>query len=177
MERRGLRVKSIDTCGSEHQGLEDVREGDDAPRVPVLVHQNQAMDLWVQSITGGQRAGNSTDEWKGCAPATHLLLGDAVNDVLHGFVGVAGEDALQAHSALPQRLPHADVQVVVGLLCCQVLGGMMMLRMCSHCYHGHANMLNTHNDIKPGVEPNHLTCKETEERVRRGWQEGMLRWA
>lgn len=45
MERRGLRVKCIDTCGSEHQGLEDVREGDDAPRVPVLIHQNQAMDL------------------------------------------------------------------------------------------------------------------------------------
>lgn len=45
MERRGLRVKSINTCGSEHKGLEDVREGDDAPRVPVLIHQNQAMDL------------------------------------------------------------------------------------------------------------------------------------
>lgn len=54
-------------------------------------------------------------------PAAHLLLGDAVDDVLHGFVGVAGEDPLQADSSLPQRLPHADVQVVVGLLSCQVL--------------------------------------------------------
>lgn len=71
-------------------------------------------------------------EWKGCAPTAHLLLGDAVDDVLHGFVGVAGEDPLQAHGALPQRLPHADVQVVVGLLGCQVLGGMVMLGMCSH---------------------------------------------
>lgn len=43
--RCGLRVKSIDTCRSEHKGLEDVREGNDAPRVLVLIHQNQAMDL------------------------------------------------------------------------------------------------------------------------------------
>lgn len=66
MERRGLRVKSIDTCGSEHQGLEDVGEGDDAPRVPVLVHQNQAMDLQARPERhgvgvcvgrGGQKAG------------------------------------------------------------------------------------------------------------------------
>lgn len=53
--------------------------------------------------------------------ATHLLLGNAVNYVLHGFVGVAGEDPLQADTALLQRLPYTDVQVVVGLLGCQVL--------------------------------------------------------
>lgn len=54
MKHRGLRVKSIDTCRSEHKGLQDVREGDDAPRVPVLIHQNQAMDLWVQAEHHGQ---------------------------------------------------------------------------------------------------------------------------
>lgn len=122
MERRGLRVKSIDTCGSEHKGLEDVGEGDDAPRVLVLVHQNQAMDLWVQAEHHrhvGQRAGGLALV-RG-TPAAHLLLGNAVDDVFHSFVGVAGEDPLQADGALPQCLPHADVQVVVGLLGCQVL--------------------------------------------------------
>lgn len=66
MERRGLRVKSIDTCGSEHKGLEDVGEGDDAPRVLVLIHQNQAMDLWAQTEHHrqvGQRVGGRVWRW------------------------------------------------------------------------------------------------------------------
>lgn len=53
--------------------------------------------------------------------ATHLRLGNAVNYVLHRFMGVAGEDPLQTDTALPQCLLHTNVQVVVGLLGCQVL--------------------------------------------------------
>lgn len=74
-----------------------------------------------QGITG--RLG-SWQQWLALAqgtPATHLLLGNAVNYVLHRFMGVAGEDPLQADTALLQCLPHTDVQVVVGLLGCQVL--------------------------------------------------------
>lgn len=74
-----------------------------------------------QSITGRPGSGQGGLALVRGAPAAHLLLGNAVDDVLHGFVGVAGEDPLQAGGALPQRLPHADVQVVVGLLGCQVL--------------------------------------------------------
>lgn len=71
-ERRRLRVKSIDTCGSEHKGLEDVREGNDAPGVLVLVHQNQAMDLWVQAEHHrqiGQRTGGAGARCPGGSPA------------------------------------------------------------------------------------------------------------
>lgn len=71
-----------------------------------------------QSITG--RSGSRGWCWHK-SPASHLCLGNAINDILHGFMGVAGEDPLQADSALPQCFPHTDVQVVVGLLGCQML--------------------------------------------------------
>lgn len=72
-----------------------------------------------QSITG--RLG-SWQQWLAQGTqATHLLLGNAVDYVLHRFMGVAGEDPLQTDTALLQCLPHTDVQVVVGLLGCQVL--------------------------------------------------------
>ena len=78
--------------------------------------------------------------WARGTPATHLLLGDAANDVLHGFVWVAGDDTLQADAALLQCLPHTDVQVVVGLLSCQVLWERSLLSAsaCPHtllCWH------------------------------------------
>lgn len=41
----GLATLSIYTCGAEHQGLEDVGQGNDALDARVRVHHHQAMHL------------------------------------------------------------------------------------------------------------------------------------
>jgi len=170
-----------------------------------------------QSISGRSGSGQGRLAPARGPPAAHLLLGDAIDDVLHGFVGVAGEDPLQADGALPQRFPHTDVQVVVGLLGCQVLRerwprsaprrvlvprcastagdtepwgctgqicactcvsqprgwvGTGRLEHPTNAMQGatlvsaRANAHDTHNDIEPGVEADHLPCKERQAEER-----------
>ena len=43
----------VNTCGTEHQGLQDVRQGDDPLNARVLVHHHQTMDL-VDGQTDGR---------------------------------------------------------------------------------------------------------------------------
>lgn len=53
-------VLGVYTCGAEYQGLQDVRQGDDALDAGALVHHHQTMDLggggsvWFVCLTSGQ---------------------------------------------------------------------------------------------------------------------------
>lgn len=85
--RCGLRVKSIDTCRSEHKGLKDVREGNDAPWVLVLIHQNQAMDLWVQEEHHRQvRLGAGVVGWCWCKAPQLLTCSLAMRSMMSSMV-------------------------------------------------------------------------------------------
>lgn len=53
----------------------------------------------------------------------YLLPHNPVDDFPQGLLGLAGKHALQTQRPLPQRFSHTHVQVVVGVLGGQVLGG------------------------------------------------------
>lgn len=53
-----LREKSFNTCGCQNQGLQQVRQGDDAPHYVSPVHQDQPMDL-------GEMGERVVSDWMG----------------------------------------------------------------------------------------------------------------
>ena len=70
----------------------------------------------------------------GCSD-THLGLDYPVHDGFHCFQSVALHHALKVLGAVSEGLGHRHVQVVVGLLCCQVLDADTQTHR-----HTHANM-------------------------------------
>jgi len=53
--------------------------------------------------------------------ASHLSLHQSVDNGLQGLMPVAGQHSLKVLRAVLQCFGHCNIQVVVVLLCCQVL--------------------------------------------------------